>query len=312
MDGNIDLSGYNISNAVQIQVDALIEKTSGSGVTIDGVLIKDSLDVSGIVATTGNQTIAGIKTWSGVQMWGAASIFTDYYPKMDFNAGYAAPTADYELAPKKYVDDEISTLSVTPYQESTNRVRVIPNGTGQTGKVYTTVASAIAYFGSPAATKQCTVDIISTGVASQYLTVNSSALVNYVHLRGNSNLNNLSGTAFAGLIISGSASVTKTMTFENLTLYFGANDIATDRTYNSMTFKNCVIFAWKNTTFVNCKFLNCIIYHTSGFKSTLTGGIVFNTAFNQETADDGNTKWINSVTDFDSSYSMPTDPSSGA
>jgi len=46
------------------KMDAISEKTADAGVTIDGVLIKDSLDVSGIVNKASAQTITGKKTFS--------------------------------------------------------------------------------------------------------------------------------------------------------------------------------------------------------------------------------------------------------
>lgn len=64
----VDGSGQVVANLLTfttgISTNAISERTSGSGVTIDGVLIKDSLDVSGIVAKSGAQTVAGLKSFS--------------------------------------------------------------------------------------------------------------------------------------------------------------------------------------------------------------------------------------------------------
>jgi len=64
----VDGSGQVVANLLTfttgISTNAISERTSGSGVTIDGVLIKDSLDVSGIVAKSGSQTVAGLKSFS--------------------------------------------------------------------------------------------------------------------------------------------------------------------------------------------------------------------------------------------------------
>lgn len=46
------------------KMDAIAEKTGDVGVTVDGVLIKDSLDISGIVDKASVQTIVGKKTFS--------------------------------------------------------------------------------------------------------------------------------------------------------------------------------------------------------------------------------------------------------
>jgi hypothetical protein len=61
---NTNPNNVTFSHASGIKLDVITEKTATTGVTIDGVLIKDSLDTSGIVAKTGAQTIAGAKTFS--------------------------------------------------------------------------------------------------------------------------------------------------------------------------------------------------------------------------------------------------------
>lgn len=48
------------------KTDTIAESSSGVGVTIDGVLIKDSLDGSGIVTKTTAQTLTGKKTMGAV------------------------------------------------------------------------------------------------------------------------------------------------------------------------------------------------------------------------------------------------------
>ena len=45
--------------------DTIAERTAATGVTIDGVLIKDSLNASSIMALTGNQECAGVKSFQG-------------------------------------------------------------------------------------------------------------------------------------------------------------------------------------------------------------------------------------------------------
>ena len=59
--------------------DTIAEYTAAAGVTIDGVLLKDSLDVSGIIDKTTAQTIASVKTFSST-------------PKMDAIAEKTAAT----------------------------------------------------------------------------------------------------------------------------------------------------------------------------------------------------------------------------
>jgi len=60
---------------VGLSTDTITEETTDTGVTIDGVLIKDSLEVSGIVDKSSNQTsIAGNKGWTGVNTFAGGTI----------------------------------------------------------------------------------------------------------------------------------------------------------------------------------------------------------------------------------------------
>jgi len=52
----VTLDGVLLKDS-QVKTDVILEKTGATGVTIDGVLIKDSLDVSGIVDKTTAQTL---------------------------------------------------------------------------------------------------------------------------------------------------------------------------------------------------------------------------------------------------------------
>lgn len=117
--------------STSLVTDTIAEKTAAAGVTIDGVLIKDSLNGSSICALTGDQTIAGVKTFSSFPV-----------------SPSSAPTTDYQFANKKYVDD----LALIP----ANTLWVCPDFTGVTGKIYTTIQGAINYAQSqtPAATSR--------------------------------------------------------------------------------------------------------------------------------------------------------------
>ncbi len=71
------------------KMDAIAEKTGATGVTIDGILLKDSLDGSSIVALTGAQTIAGAKTYDEGAVIHAPKTYTP--------AGAATATLDLAL-----------------------------------------------------------------------------------------------------------------------------------------------------------------------------------------------------------------------
>jgi len=72
-----------------LATNTISERTAGAGVTIDGVLIKDDLNTSGIMALTGTQDVAGLKT------------FTTNRPEFDSSI---PPTTDDQLVDKLYVD----------------------------------------------------------------------------------------------------------------------------------------------------------------------------------------------------------------
>ena len=162
----------------------------------------------------------------------------------------------------------------------------------------------MASFTSPLITNQCFVEVVGTGGASQYITALLSSFVNYVHLIG--------AGRHIGIILANVASNTKTVNIENCTAFIGANDITTARTFNSFTFRNCVIYAYKSTTFTNCKIENCIIYHKSGETPTIAGTtVVVNSAFSQTVTVSGSDTVVAGMIDgFDTaSAGMPTDPS---
>jgi hypothetical protein len=63
--GNQNVAGIK-DFSDSIKSNTISEHTTNTGVTIDGVLIKDSLDNSNIVTKDGVQTITGIKTYSAI------------------------------------------------------------------------------------------------------------------------------------------------------------------------------------------------------------------------------------------------------
>ena len=63
--GNQNIAGIK-DFSDSIKSNTISEHTTNTGVTIDGVLIKDSLDNSNIVTKDGVQTISGIKTYSAI------------------------------------------------------------------------------------------------------------------------------------------------------------------------------------------------------------------------------------------------------
>lgn len=173
------------------------------------------------------------------------------------------PSFNTSVVWKSWVESQIASIVVTPYQESSNLVRCIPNGTQETNKVYRTPKLAALSFATPSVTNQCAVLVAGMGDASQYLNLDSGTLRSYVHFLGVGK--------HCKIIMRDGFSNTKTMNWKNLTIIFGANDFSVDREFSSMTFEDCDIFAYKNTTFNNCTLIRCRIFHASTYKAYLKG-----------------------------------------
>ena len=228
--------------------------------------------------------------------------FSGYYPLVD-NA-IEAPTDPRHVTTKDYVDGQLAAYAVAPYQEAGNRVRVITNGTLETGKVYRGVNAASSYLGTPSATNPGFIDLVKPGADGIFHINGSTTIKNYLTIAGK-------GLYTKVCLSDTNASLTKSVEFQNMTLFFGANDIPGARSYNSFTFRDCVIYAYENTTFTNCKFYNTVIIHASSKSATLSSCICWNAHFNQYVAAD--TPTLGFMTHgFDtglSYYAIPTDPS---
>jgi len=260
-----------------VQTDTISEKTSTSGVTIDGVLIKDSLDVSGIVAKTGAQSIAGLKTFTN-------DIETDYIYEDTTNAGVTfpddpttvgtlvltqigsnfslggyfgtgvpTPVTGSGIANKTYVD----SMSIAPYQESPNVIRLIPGGSEKTGQVYTTYANAMQYALATAGVdhRMC-IKIEGMGVAGyNYINMSNAGgayVDDYIHLKG---INQDILLIPPDTVTVGVTTLDNTI-IENLTIY--KDDIGVAIVFENLFFKDVSFnLTVLSATFTNCKFKNC-------------------------------------------------------
>jgi len=260
-----------------VQTDSISEKTSTSGVTIDGVLIKDSLDVSGIVAKTGAQSIAGLKTFTN-------DIETDYIYEDTTNAGVTfpddpttvgtlvltqigsnfslggyfgtgvpTPVTGSGIANKTYVD----SVSIAPYQESPNVIRLIPGGSEKTGQVYTTYANAMQYALATAGVdhRMC-IKIEGMGVAGyNYINMSNAGgayVDDYIHLKG---INQDILLIPPDTVTVGVTTLDNTI-IENLTIY--KDDIGVAIVFENLFFKDVSFnLTVLSATFTNCKFKNC-------------------------------------------------------
>jgi len=370
--------------------DTIAERTAATGVTIDGILLKDSLNASSIMALTGNQTATGIKTFSSVPKASAAATQTtelirwdeamrladdqtatgiktfSSVPKAsaaatqttelirwdetvrtsDTQTGLAGnkawtgvhafgsnvaitgtlgttgqvthytqpalcsvtPTNDSHYARKKYVDDAIASATGN-YTDSVNVVWCMPEISADIENVaYNTMSECISSFSSPAETNQCLVEIQGTGTSTQYVSCPSSALIDYVHIRGTGKHICLE---LGGEVVE--ATTNHNLKIENCSVFIGANFTTAARTMENLQFINCDIYFYNDITFSgdNGKLHNCILYSASGKDITFDDGIeVIGCKAMQNSVKGGSFTGVMDIVDnLNTSYTPPTDPS---
>ena len=333
--------------------DTIAERTAATGVTIDGILLKDSLNASSIMALTGNQTATGIKTFSSVPKASAAATQTTELIRWDetvrtsdtqtglagnkawtgvhaFGSNVAitgtlgttgqvthytqpalcsvTPTNDSHYARKKYVDDAIASATGN-YTDSVNVVWCMPEISADIENVaYNTMSECISSFSSPAETNQCLVEIQGTGTSTQYVSCPSSALIDYVHIRGTGKHICLE---LGGEVVE--ATTNHNLKIENCSVFIGANFTTAARTMENLQFINCDIYFYNDITFSgdNGKLHNCILYSASGKDITFDDGIeVIGCKAMQNSVKGGSFTGVMDIVDnLNTSYTPPTDPS---
>lgn len=289
------------------KTDTIVGNTTATSGTILGVSLSGgSLDGWGVVAKTGTQTVAGDKTFTGTTTLGNATGTGTW--TMDAGAKIVhpdAPTTGNHVANKTYVDAQVASVAVVPFQYGDNERFVITNGTVETNKVYTSIQTAIDSCTSPDDVNQFFIylrrgDVFGTTNDNLFY-ISHAELENYVNIRGY-------GLDTRLIMGTTGASTTKIMSVENCSIWFGANDIATDRTYNSFTFRNCNIYAYKNLTLTGCVLHNCKIYQPSGFGITLSGATEMMNCFTTQAITNSSTGiFAGNYDALNTSYSMPTD-----
>lgn len=239
-----------------VKTDTISENTSNTGVTIDGILLKDSLNTSGIMALSGNQTATGIKTFATVAMTQAGSNFNMagwYITNLsDAVTGSGAATLSQVVT-------LIAAAEATPFQESPNKIRLIPGGSEKTGQVYTTYAAAMQYALAAAGVdhRMC-IEIQGMGVAGyNYITINNSGgayLDDYIHLKGI----NQDIVMIPPSNATVSVSTLGNSIIENVTMY--ADVMGDTLAFTNIIFKDVYFdLIATSVTFTNCEFRNCSI-----------------------------------------------------
>jgi len=246
-----------VSHADGIKLDKIQEYTAAAGVTIDGILLKDSLDLSGIVSKSGSQQIDGDKTFTGnLISEGNFSI-----PSGAVGTIEDAPTSAKHIVNKEYAD----ALAITPFQQSPNVVRLIPNGTQETNKVYTNYATALYNAWSFAdSTRRMTIMVEGMGTGAATIAITDAGggagfINDYITVRGISQQQTRLTVPDDTLTVTtlGNSS------FENLTMILTGG--SADPIFEKLVFNNVFFDLDVNSvTFTNCEFRNCTVKITTG------------------------------------------------
>jgi|GEM_PF-4719402 len=271
----IDANGKKISNG------------AAAAASTDFVIFSQLDDY---VKTSGDQNVGGNKSFTGRIYLGNEAV-----------AENEPPTLLQML-------EAINGISFTPFQESSNVVVIIPDGTEQPHKVYKTIAAGIASFTDPGESKQCACLIKGTGGVSKFITLSHSSLVNYVHLIGYGKHVNM-------ILGSTGASTSKNLIMANMTIYMGGEDITSDRTYIGTKFANVDIYAYKNITFNSCELSGSgRIFQPAGKKIILAGSTIVSSGWEIMQDVDGvetvnaNGGHFAGTGGLNLSFSMPADP----
>ncbi len=264
-----------VSHADGLKADKIVGYTSAAAVNIAGISLNTDLNTSGIVSTTGSQDISGAKritTSLNIDSSGAI---------LNIEAGGIgiiedAPTSGNHIVNKTYAD----SLAITPFQQSPNVVRLIPNGTQETNKVYTNYATALYNAWSFAdSTRRMTVMVEGMGTGSAEIAITDAGggagfINDYITVRGVSQQQTRLRAPDNTITVTtlGNAS------YENLTIFETGGTSAP--IFERIVFNN-VLFDLDvdSATFTNCEFRNCtVIERTAGtvtFGSTCKGSGVY-------------------------------------
>lgn len=242
-----------------VKTNTISENTADAGITIDGVLIKDSLDASNIQSLSTAQTVTAKKTYSASNM-----------PETTAGRTYSSPR---QLVDKELLDTTFSGGSTIPM--SPNTIYYLPQRTADQYSQTTLTACATFFNDSgnaPSSINRCKV-FITAEEALQITPADATWLQDYVDIVAQG------GQAFISLANSGTSHTNETRIY-NVWLNAGT----TVQSFTNYTFDSCFfnLTASNNISFISCTFKGiCIIKMGSG---TLTitngkgGGIVMTNA----------------------------------
>lgn len=241
------------------KTDTIAENSSGVGVTIDGVLIKDNLTTSDIQSLSTAQTVASVKTYSASNM-----------PLTTAGRTYSSPR---QLVDKELLDATFSNTSTIPM--SPNTIYYLPQRAGDSYSETTLPLCANSFTASgnaPSSTNRCKV-FITAEEALQIIPADATWLQDYVDIVSQG------GQAFISLANSGT-SHTNDIRIYNTWLNAGI----TNQEFINYTFDSCFfnLTSSNNLTLNNVTIKGIVVIKMGSGTLTLTnckgGGIIMTNA----------------------------------
>jgi len=282
---------------VGLKTDTISEETAAAGVTIDGILLKDSLTASGIASLSATQTIAGATTMSNLivpAITGSSSVVNagegdaryirketgvtaqQIYSDIIFRVlPYLIddPTHVKHAANRLFVENYCTALlgSMNPsaYQQSGNILRLIPSGVVETDKVYKTIQFALDKAEDLAASdRRMIIEIHGNGtglVEGNYNMIPSGVAEPYIDLIG-MHPSVLMGVGEATYEGTAGANIMANMILDNYNE--NAETDFENRIFYNVKFQNTYGSGTPAFNFTGCIFIGCSI--TTGFTFDVT------------------------------------------
>lgn len=256
--GTKTFSQQIVANA-GFKTDTIAENSSGVGVTIDGVLIKDNLTTSNIQSLSGDQTVTSVKTYSASNM-----------PLTTAGRTYSSPR---QLVDKELLDATFSNTSTIPM--SPNTIYYLPQRAGDTYSETTLPLCANSFSAggnSPSSTNRCKI-FITAEEQLQITPADATWLQDYVDIVCQG------GQAFISLATSGT-SHTNDIRIYNAWLNAGI----TNQEFINYTFDSCFfnLTSSNNLTLNNVTIKGIVVIKMGSGTLTLTnckgGGIIMTNA----------------------------------
>jgi len=255
--GAVNMGNFKITN---------LDDATDPGDAVNLATLEQTLVDEDFAARSGGNTFAGDQVFNGNIEFAGNADFSNNLPTCS-----EVPTAGNQLINKDFLDSELATLVLVPFQESSNVIRLMPSGSQVTGEVYTTWTAAQTAAASYATSNwRFIIEIPGGGESSRDITV-ASAFNQYVSVKGgNQNVRLLVDDTAYSIGSLGNTIV------ENVTVRRDDDGDGTP-SFTNFVFKDCCLdFDTLSLTLVNCEFRGVVKIKNTG-SITFTnckGGII--------------------------------------